>query len=82
MTTPETDVGRAQLWRITIPVVASASEVDALTDRLVETLCPDTAHEGPCPTPWALHVTDGNSLSKAEQRRLREEIADTNGLRT
>lgn len=79
MTNREADGVGAQLWRITIPVIASASEVDVLTDRLVETLCPDTPHEGPCPTPWALHVTDGNSLSKAEQRRLREEIADTNG---
>ncbi|MBQ1030317.1 hypothetical protein ACX27O_26980 [Micromonospora sp. SD19] len=47
MTTPELDDGQAQLWRITIPVIASASEVDALTDRLVETLCPDGVHEGP-----------------------------------
>ena len=78
MTSPEADGVRAQLWRITIPVIASVSEVDALTDRMVETLCPDTAHEAPCPTPWALHVTDGSSLSKAEQRGLREEIADTN----
>ncbi|WBB52449.1 hypothetical protein [Verrucosispora sp. WMMD573] len=69
MTTSESDADPTQLWRITIPVIASASEVDALTDRLVETLCPDPNHEGPCPTPWALHVTDGNSLSKAEQRR-------------
>jgi hypothetical protein len=79
MTVPETDVGQAQLWRITIPVIASASEVEALTDRLAKTLCPDTGHEGACPIPWALHVTDGRSLPKAEQRRLREEIADTNG---
>ncbi|MBQ1011088.1 hypothetical protein KBX53_09025 [Micromonospora sp. M51] len=50
MTTPEVDDGQAQLWRITIPVIASASEVDALTDRLVETLCPDGVHEGPCLT--------------------------------
>ncbi|MET7372625.1 hypothetical protein [Micromonospora arida] len=70
MTTPDVDDGQAQLWRITIPVIASVSAVDALTDRLVETLCP---------TSWALHVTDSNSLSKAEQRRLREEIAGTNG---
>jgi hypothetical protein len=34
MTTPETDCGQAQLWRITIPVIASASEVEALTDLL------------------------------------------------
>ena len=78
MTTPETEEGRTQLWRITIPVYASAGEVEALTGRLVETLCPDTAHEGPCPTPWALHVADAGSLSKAEQRRLREAIADPN----
>lgn len=79
MTAPDTDACQTQLWRITIPVIASASDVDALTDRLIETLCPDTGHEGLCLIPWALHVTDGNSLSKAEQRRLREEIADTNG---
>lgn len=79
MSTPDIDDGPAQLWRITIPVIVSAGEVGALTDRLIATLCPDTAHEGGCPTPWALRVTDGNSLSKAEQRRLRAEIADTNG---
>lgn len=79
MTVQETDAGQAQLWRITIPVIASASEVEELTDRLINTLCPDTSHEGACPIPWALHVTDDRSLSNAEQRRLREEIADTNG---
>jgi hypothetical protein len=77
VTSPET--GAAPLWRITIPVIATSAEVEALTDRLVETLCPDHEHEGPCPIPWALHVTDGESLSKAEQRRLREEIGGTNG---
>ena len=79
MTSPEADAGRPQLWRITIPVVASAATVEALTDRLVQTLCPDLDHEGPCPIPWALTVTDGLSLSKAEQRRLHEDIATTNG---
>jgi hypothetical protein len=68
----------AQLWRITIPVIGTAGEVEALSDRIVETLCPDLEHEGPCPLPWALRITDGGSLSKAEQRRLHEEIDSTN----
>jgi hypothetical protein len=73
------DPGAARLWRITIPVIATSAEVEALTDRLVETLCPDHEHEGPCLLPWALHVTDGESLSRTEQHRLRAEIDDTNG---
>ena len=59
-------------------MLASAEVVDALTDRLVGTLCPDADHDGPCPIPWALRVTDGKSLSKAKQRRYLEEIATTN----
>jgi hypothetical protein len=73
-----TDADQPRLWRITIPVIASPGAVEELTDRLVETLCPDTGHEGDCPIPWALHVTDGESLSTAEQRRLRDEVDDTN----
>jgi hypothetical protein len=69
-----------QLWRITIPVIATAGEVEALADSLVATLCPDHEHDGPCPLPWALRITDGGSLSKAEQRRLHEEIESTNDL--
>jgi hypothetical protein len=67
-----------RLWRITIPVIATAGEMEALADRIVETLCPDHHHDGPCPRPWALRITDGGSLSKAEQRRLHEEIDSTN----
>jgi len=67
-----------QLWRITIPVIATAGEAEALADRIVGTLCPDHEHEGRCPLPWALRITDGGSLSKAEQRRLHEEIDSTN----
>jgi len=67
-----------QLWRITIPVIATAGEVETLADRIVGTLCPDHEHEGRCPLPWALRITDGGSLSKAEQRRLHEEIDSTN----
>ena len=51
--------------------------MEALTDRLVETICPDPNHEGWCDKPWALHVTDGSSLSAREQKRLRDEIKDT-----
>ncbi len=70
---------QARLWKVTISVIATAQQVEQLTDRFVEVMCPDPGHEGPCPVPWALHVTDGGSLSKAEQKRLRAEIADTAG---
>jgi hypothetical protein len=67
----------ARLWKVTIAVTATAEQVEQLTDRFVEVLCPDPDHEGPCALPWALHVTDAASLTRAEQHRLRAEIEDT-----
>lgn len=66
-----------RLWKVVIALEATSEQVDALTDRFVETICPDPDHEGPCATPWALHVTDGASLGAREQKRLRAEIEDT-----
>jgi hypothetical protein len=56
----------AGLWRITIPVLGTAGKVEALADRIVETPCPDHEHDGPCPLPWAMRITDGGV---AEQGR-------------
>ncbi|WP_285473717.1 hypothetical protein [Actinoplanes sp. NBRC 101535] len=66
----------ARLWRITIPVIATAAEMEVLTDRIVHALCPDRDHEGPCTTPWAMNIADGDSLPRAEQRRLSEAVHD------
>jgi hypothetical protein len=37
---------------------------------------PGPGHEGPCATPWALRVVDGESLGR-ERERMRAEIAET-----
>lgn len=65
------------LWKVVISLEATAEQVEALTDRFVETICPDPAHEGPCETPWALHVVEGGSLGTGEQKRLRRAIEET-----
>jgi hypothetical protein len=66
-----------QLWKVVIAMEATSEQMEALTDRFAEAICPDPNHEGRCDTPWALHVTDGTSLSTREQKRLRDEIKDT-----
>ncbi|WP_405852250.1 hypothetical protein OG361_05955 [Streptomyces sp. NBC_00090] len=66
-----------ELWKVVISLVATREQKDALVDRFVADICSDHQHDGPCETPWALHVTEGASLSTREQKRLREEIADT-----
>ncbi|MFE4612049.1 hypothetical protein ACFRK5_27440 [Streptomyces niveus] len=68
-----------RLWQVNIALLATAAQHEDLMDRLVELLCPDPSHEGPCPIPWGMHSVDGDSLSKKKQKALREEIADTNG---
>ncbi|MFD3584850.1 hypothetical protein [Streptomyces sp. NPDC058683] len=66
-----------RLWKVVIALEATSEQVEALTDRFVETICPDPNHEGRCETPWALHVTEGASLSTGEQKKLQAEITDT-----
>ncbi|MEU9153894.1 hypothetical protein AB0D59_25880 [Streptomyces sp. NPDC048417] len=65
-----------RLWKVVTALEATSEQVEALTDRFAETICPDPNHEGRCDTPWALHVTDGASLSAREQKRLQDEITD------
>ncbi|WLW52277.1 hypothetical protein [Streptomyces sp. YU58] len=65
------------LWKVVIALEATPDEVEALTDRFVDVLCPDPGHEGPCGTPWALHAVEGAALSAREQTMLREQIRDT-----
>ncbi|MFD9504304.1 hypothetical protein [Streptomyces sp. NPDC060035] len=68
-----------RLWQVNIALLATAAQHEELMDRLVEALCPDCSHEGPCPIPWGMHSVNGDSLSKKRQKALREEIAETNG---
>ncbi|MEU8379113.1 hypothetical protein AB0C32_07960, partial [Streptosporangium sp. NPDC048865] len=77
MATGEAAPQEARLWKMVIALTATERQTEELSDRIVEVLCPDPDHEGPCQIPWALHVVEGASLSKAEQRRLRAEIDDT-----
>ncbi|WP_406001058.1 hypothetical protein [Streptomyces sp. NBC_00829] len=68
-----------RLWQVNIALLATAAQHEELMDRLVEVLCPDSSHEGPCPIPWGIHSVNGDSLSKKKQKALRMEIAETNG---
>ncbi|WP_159037142.1 hypothetical protein [Streptomyces specialis] len=67
-----------RLWQIEIALVASSIVHEELMDRLVEVLCPDHRHDGPCPVPWAMHSVNGDSLSRRKRRALLREIDETN----
>ncbi|MEU5099826.1 hypothetical protein [Streptomyces sp. NPDC020996] len=62
-----------------IGLIATAAQHEELMDRIVEVLCPDPDHEGPCPIPWGMHSVDGDSLSPRRRKALLTEIAETNG---
>ncbi|MFJ2172128.1 hypothetical protein ACIOHE_04330 [Streptomyces sp. NPDC087851] len=68
-----------ELWQVNIALLATAAQHEEVMDRLVEVLCPDPSHEGPCPIPWGVHSVNGDSLSQKKRKALREEIAETNG---
>ncbi|WP_405110903.1 hypothetical protein OG559_00460 [Micromonospora sp. NBC_01405] len=61
-----------KLWKIQIPVLATGSEIEAVTDALGRALCPDDDHAGSCPVPWFIVVTDGDSLDRQERLDLEE----------
>lgn len=67
------------LWRVEIGLLASADEVDRLTDEIIRVLCPDPDHEGACDIPWSLTTVDGESLSTRKRRDLIANIESTNG---
>ncbi|MFI5617990.1 hypothetical protein [Streptomyces sp. NPDC051567] len=73
-----TGSGERRLWKVELAVMATEAECDALTDRFVEVLCPDPDHEGDCEIPWAMHSTDGASLSAKKRRAMLRAIEDTN----
>ena len=51
-----------QLWVIKIAILASEDEVDQLSEALINTICPDSNHDGECAIPWAMTTLDGASL--------------------
>lgn len=67
-----------RLYRITVDVLVNPAELDALTGRLVDALCPDASHEGDCADPWAMVTTDARSFDRRVQRRMLERIRTTN----
>ncbi|MEV4489588.1 hypothetical protein AB0K04_05655 [Micromonospora coxensis] len=73
----ESDSGQPQLWKVVLALSTDERRKDEICDRIVDLICPDPNHEGPCDTPWALHVVDGDSLDRDERDRLRAEIDDT-----
>jgi hypothetical protein len=72
--TPE----QPKLWQVKIALIATADEHEALMDRIVDVLCPDPGHDGPCPIPWGMHSVNGDSLSHRERKALLTEIKETN----
>ncbi|MFL5993333.1 MAG: hypothetical protein ACJ736_03225 [Streptomyces sp.] len=72
--TPE----QPKLWQVKIALIATATQHEELMDRIVELLCPDPDHEGPCPIPWGMHSVNGESLSHRERKALLTEIKETN----
>ncbi|MEW2491233.1 hypothetical protein [Streptomyces sp. NPDC048411] len=72
--TPE----QPRLRQVTIATVTTAAQHEELMDRLTDVLCPDPGHEGPCPVPWAMRSTNGDSLSRRKRKALLTEIRETN----
>ena len=72
--TPE----QPKLWQVTIAMIATQAQHEELMDRLTDVLCPDPDHEGPCPVPWAMRSTNGDSLSRRKRKALLTEIRETN----
>ncbi|MER7012948.1 hypothetical protein ABT324_16135 [Saccharopolyspora sp. NPDC000359] len=54
--------GARRAHEIRVLLVTSRPRLDALREELSRTICPDPAHAGPCPIPWA-------SSSSASGRR-------------
>ncbi|SCG72483.1 hypothetical protein [Micromonospora coxensis] len=71
------DSEQPRLWKVVVALSATERRKDEICDRIVDLICADPNHEGPCDTPWALHVVDGDSLGRGERRRLQAEIDDT-----
>ncbi|MDG6105162.1 hypothetical protein Daura_33760 [Dactylosporangium aurantiacum] len=67
-----------RLYRIRINVLVNPADLDALTGRLVDALCPDAAHEGDCPDPWSMITTDAAGYDRRTRRRMLAEIRTTN----
>ncbi len=67
-----------RLYRITVNVLVNPAQLDALTERIVDALCPDASHEGDCADPWSMITTDAESFDRKERRRMLEAIRTTN----
>ncbi|GAA2374173.1 hypothetical protein [Dactylosporangium salmoneum] len=64
------------LWRLSVYTLATEAEKDAIAERIRAALCPDPDHDGPCPNPWLLIVTDGESLDEADAADMTEALRD------
>ncbi|WP_330288107.1 hypothetical protein [Streptomyces sp. NBC_00576] len=76
---PESVAEEPRLWQVNIALVTTSAKHEELMDRLVDVLCPDPRHEGPCPIPWAMNSVAGDSLSAKKRKALLKEIEETNG---
>lgn len=67
-----------RLYRISINVLVNPAQLHALTQRVIDALCPDASHEGDCADPWSMITTDGRSFDRRVRRRMLEGIRTTN----
>jgi hypothetical protein len=67
-----------RLYRISINVLVNPDDLDALTSRVVDALCPDASHEGECADPWSMITTDAEGYPQRVRRRMVEQIRTTN----
>ncbi|MEV6931412.1 hypothetical protein AB0M46_43915 [Dactylosporangium sp. NPDC051485] len=65
-----------RLRRLTVYTLATEAEEDAIRERIRAALCPDPDHDGPCPNPWLLIVTDSESLDEEEAAAMMEALLD------
>ncbi len=56
-----------RLYQVTTYVLAAADDIDAVTDAMASSLCPDVAHEGFCEHPWEMRVVPADHVLSSEE---------------
>jgi hypothetical protein len=54
-------------WLVQIVVRVTATELDAITERLGEAVCVPFDHDGPCSTPWTLTTCPVDDLDDLDE---------------
>jgi hypothetical protein len=47
-----------RVWYVTAVIEASAEDADAAAEAIARALCPDPDHEGQCPVPWTIMLSE------------------------